>query len=271
MNNIYKDKSEYAVSTFLFENEPLETAIREISRYGFSFIEIWGDNVHLDPRINPDVAAIRKNLKDNRLKVHSVHTPFRNFPVFSAASEGEAWRMTFWKKFLDICSELEIPIAVIHAINRKEYNYGYDHAGYLHDLLQTLASYARHRGIKLALENIPSGERPESEILCTLTEQTGLFGDISDLYWCLDFGHVTITNNDIQKEIDCSFDRLISFHVHNNDGLSDSHFLPDEGVIDWPKWYYYLREKGYNGQFVLEIFCGDNPFEQMKKVASLFE
>ena len=270
MNDAYKHKNDYAVSTFIFENEPLTEAIKEISENGFSTIEIWGDNVHLDPRMELDIKGIRQKLAEYNIDIHSVHTPFRNFPRFHNEQEGRAWRLSLWKKAIDIYSELEIPIAVIHALDRVEYNFGYDQAGYLHDLFTLLSEHARKKGVRLALENIPSGSRPEGERPCTLTEQVKLFGDIKDLYWCLDLGHVAVSGNRVKEEIDCSFERLISFHVHNNDGTKDSHNLPDDGIIDWPLWHDYIREKGYSGQFVLEISRGENPYRQMAKIAALF-
>ena len=270
MNAFYKDKKEYAVSTFTFEHEGAEEALSAIAGQGFPSVELWGDTVHFDPRVEPDLLKTRRLLRDLDLSVHSLHTPFRNFPLFSNPAEGEAWRLDLWKRSLDICAELDVPIAVVHALNRVEYNYGYDRIGYVKGLLDTLARYAHARGVKLALENIPSGSAGGDEILCTLTEQTRLFGDVEHLYWCLDIGHVTLTQNNMESEIDRSMDRLVTFHIHNNDGVTDRHDTPDEGVIDWPKWHDYLRGKGYAGQFVLEIYCGDDPREQLRKLASLF-
>ncbi|MHC1692348.1 MAG: sugar phosphate isomerase/epimerase family protein [Sphaerochaetaceae bacterium] len=270
MDAFYKDKNEYAVSTFTFENEPLKDALESIAGHGFSTVELWGDTVHLDPRAQADLPQVRRWMEDGHLHAHSLHTPFRNFPHFGDKAEGEAWRLSLWKQSLDICNQMEIPIAVIHAMNRLEYNYNYDRLGYIHDLMENLAVYAAKRGVRLALENIPSGKPGAGEVLCTLVEQTRLFGDIKELAWCLDIGHVTITSNDMQGEIDCAMDRLITFHIHNNDGLQDLHNTPDMGVIDWPKWHDYLRMKGFGGQFVLEVEKSDNPYGRMDAMAALF-
>lgn len=270
MKPAYQSKDEYAISTYMFEHEPLDHALEAIVRQGFAHVELWGDTVHLDPRVMPDTSLIGLRLQNLRLHAHAFHTPFRNFPAFADEQEGRRWRERLWKQSLDIASELRIPIAVIHAMNRHEYNYGYDQLGYLKDLLAELSQYANRRGVKLALENIPSGESPSGEILCTLVEQIKLFGEIPELYWCLDIGHVTITCNDMRGEIDACIDRLVSLHIHNNDGLHDIHDLPDRGVIDWPCWYDYLREKGYAGQFVMELACGADPFDRLGVLSDLF-
>ncbi len=266
----YQSKDDYAISTYMFEHEPLDAALEAIARQGFSQVELWGDTVHLDPRAMPNTSLIGMQLKDLRLHAHALHTPFRNFPVFVDEQEGRCWRERLWKQSLDIASELHIPIAVIHAMNRREYNYGYDQLEYLKEMLAELSRYAQRRGVKLALENIPSGLPTSGEVLCTLVEQRKLFGEVPELYWCLDIGHVTITSNDMRGEIDACLDRLVTLHIHNNDGQHDIHDLPDTGVIDWPRWFNYLREKGYAGQFVMELACGVNPFDRLSVLSDLF-
>ena len=270
MKPAYQSKDDYAISTYMFEHEPLDAALEAIARQGFSQVELWGDTVHLDPRALPNTSLIGLQLKGLRLHAHALHTPFRNFPAFADEQEGRRWRERLWKQSLDIASELRIPIAVIHAMNRHEYNYGYDQLGYLKELLATLSHYSMQRGVKLALENIPSGSPTSGEVLCTLVEQRKLFGEVPELYWCLDIGHVTITSNDMRGEIDACIDRLVTLHIHNNDGQHDIHDLPDKGVIDWPRWYDYLREKGYTGQFVMELACGADPFDRLGVLSDLF-
>lgn len=271
-NNFYSDKNEYAISTYLFEDFDLETALSEIRSYGFSSVELWADKmVHVDPRLLPDEKKVKELLAENDLSVHSVHLPFRKFREFADRDEGRAYRLNIWKRTLDFCGRLEIPIGVIHACHRSDYNMSNADVPYLHDMLTELADYAKQLGVSLALENIPSGKKPENEILCTGINQHKLFGDIKNLAFCLDIGHVTITSNDMQSEIETiEADRLITFHIHNNDGLFDSHLLPNVGVIDWQKWHDLIRARGFTGQFVLEIAPYGNPFARLKAINELF-
>lgn len=269
----YRNKDEYAVSTFLFEDEyAIDHALEAIARAGFRQVELWADQVHVDPRCNVDIPAVKRRLSELGLHAHALHTPFRGFDRFDDENEGRAWRKELWKRSLDIAGELEIPVAVIHALGRREYNYTNDQVGYLADLLADLALHANKRGVQLAVENIPSSNPPvENEVLCTLVEQKKLFGGIDHLYWCLDIGHVTITSNDMQAEIDASIDRLITLHIHNNNGKEDQHRLPTEGVIDWPHWYTYLRTNGYTGSFVLEVAGRENPQSVLDGLSEIFE
>jgi sugar phosphate isomerase/epimerase len=269
----YRNKDEYAVSTFLYEEDyTVDLALEAIARAGFTQVELWADRVHVDPRCNVDIPAVKRQLSDLGLHAHAIHTPFRGFDRFDDQDAGRAWRKDLWKRSLDIAGDLEIPVAVIHALSRREYNYTYDQVGYLADLLAELADHAHKRGVQLAVENIPSSSPPvKDEVLCTLVEQKKLFGGIDHLYWCLDIGHVTITSNDMKAEIDASIDRLVTLHIHNNDGNGDQHWLPTDGVIDWPHWYTYLRTNGYTGSFVLEVAGNENPQRVLDDLSKIFE
>ena len=270
-NRFYDDKQEYAVSTFLFEDWDLDTALWSISRHGFHSVELWADKLaHVDPRITPDEKQVAALLRQYGMHVHALHTPFRNFRHFEDAEEGKAYRENIWKKSLDFCGRFGIPIAVIHALNRADYNFGEADVPYLHDLLAELASYAKCRGVRLALENIPGSKTGGAELCCTLVEEAKRFGDIKDLAFCLDIGHVTVTSNDMAAEIKAAGDRLVTFHIHNNNGKSDQHLLPDHGVIDWPKWHDVVRANGFEGQFVLEVCGYDDPFSRMDQISALF-
>jgi len=268
----YSAKEEYAVSTFTFENYDLETALDCIAAHGFHTVELWADKLaHVDPRILVDHEEVRELLKRYNMHVHSLHTPFRCFRPFLDIAEGQVYREEYWKKSIDFCEEFGIPVAVIHAMDRIGYNYNINDLPYVHDLLQRLAVYANEHGVKLALENIPNGKDPVHEINCTLENLVRLFSDIKELSFCLDIGHVTVTNNDMAGEISAAGSRLITFHIHNNDGKHDLHNTPDQGMINWPLWHDVIRKNGYEGQFVFEVCGYDDPFSRMDHLASLFE
>jgi sugar phosphate isomerase/epimerase len=120
----------------------------------------------------------------------------------------------------------------------------------------------------IALENIGNGRTPD-EIRCRLEDHVKNYPDIG-LKYCLDIGHTALNGADMLREIAAAGEDLITFHVHNNDGIRDSHDLPDNGVIDWPRIHGYIREKGYKGQFVLEVFGGTDPFAVMQRIDALF-
>jgi len=122
MRSVYSDKSEYAFSTWTYENCDLGKALKEIAGHGFNTVELWGDTAHLDPRAGLDRKLVKQWLRDFNLKVHSIHSPFRNFKGFTHNEEFRKYRMDLLKKSIDDCSFLSAPILVVHGLDRNEYN-----------------------------------------------------------------------------------------------------------------------------------------------------
>ncbi len=109
------------------------------------------------------------------------------------------------------------------------------------DELQPIA--ARH-GVRIAVENMPGDD----------------FSDIERLFshWgpdflglCYDSGHGNIGGAGLDH-LERHGDRLISIHLHDNDGSFDLHNLPFTGTVDWPRLTRILRESAYTGCISLE-------------------
>ena len=266
------NKNEYAMSTWILDHYPLDEALNYIHQSGFDLVEIWADMVHLDPRLGVDVNEVARLLRANGQRVHSIHSPFRNpFPHPQDEAGFRAYRMNLWRATIDACARLEAPIMVIHAVERSEYNYPLDQAGIVKDCLAELIRYGAPKGVAIALENIaPSHVPVPGEINCTLQEQMRLFGDIG-LKYCLDIAHAPLNHADVYAEADAAMKDLVTFHVSNNDGRNDLHALPYDGVLDWDRIYDHVRKGGYQGEFVLELFGGEDQLGTLKRAAALFD
>lgn len=275
MAGIYADRDEYAVSTWTGGDYPLKETLQMIHESGFHFVELWGDTVHFDPRAQINRCLVKKWLKQYGMTVHSVHAPFRRFSQkFPDASDFLNFRMRLLKQTIDDCGEFEVPYVVMHGLDRWEYNYTEAQAPLVHDQLEELCAYAERRGVLVALENLfPKYPVPDKdEMDCSLKAHAAHFGDISLLRFCLDIGHARITPGvTFEEEITAVGNRLVTTHIHNNDGIHDCHSLPTQGVIDWPALHKYLRSHGYNNQFVLEVEGGKNAPEIIKKLGGLFD
>lgn len=252
------------------DNMDLLSALALIRRYGFDNVEIWANSVHLDPAIAPDVRGIAAYMKSAGMKTHSIHSPFDiRFDQPEDKKAYADYRMQQWSKTLEYCAELESGIMVIHAMNAR-YPFHVGEENQVHDFLGELCVRGKKLGVSVALENIVSNVKA-GEIHCTLENQAKLYGDLEDLRFCLDIGHVALTNAQMKPEIDVVADRLVSFHVNNNDGKRDLHLTPDIGEIDWADTHDYIRSKGYTGTFVLEINGHSDGEKVLAHMAELFK
>jgi len=271
MKNAYANMSEYAISSWTLAKRDLHSALQSIATAGFSTVELWADTIHFDPRTNVSTADVKKWLKTLHLSVHSTHGPFRNFSSNLPVNEFREYRQKLWHKTIEQCAEVNSPIMVVHGLDRKEYNFTNDEIDILGESLADLCEYGRKHGVIIALENIEKGNDPANEIGSNLVDHRKNFSGIG-LYYCLDIGHAVLNNVDIIDEIKVAGKELVSLHVHNNNGIDDSHLLPsEEGVIDWNYVYHELRTThGYEGQFVMEVYGGENPENTLESIQNLF-
>jgi sugar phosphate isomerase/epimerase len=114
--------------------------------------------------------------------------------------------------------------------------------------LEALAEAATAAGVRLALELIPN-------TLSTAAALEALFGgdlDLGDAGVCLDLGHAHIMGG-VPEAAEILAGHIITTHVHDNDGKSDSHLVPGEGKIDWPAAMTELGKVGYSGPLIFEV------------------
>ena len=81
--------------------------------------------------------------------------------------------------------------------------------------------------------------------------------------FCLDIGHLILLGLDPCYAMAELGDRLIALHIHDNDGVHDTHTLPYVGLCNWNRFIKGLREVGYKGTLNLETsgFNGAFPKE----------
>jgi sugar phosphate isomerase/epimerase len=123
-----------------------------------------------------------------------------------------------------------------------------EHAAALIDSMRRLCAAAEAKSIRVALENMPSGELGASLIeIADLVRASG----IHNLGVCLDTGHANM-NKDLIAGVVASSQRLFALHVHDNDGLKDQHLAVFAGTVNWDEFVKTLRDIRFSGCFMLE-------------------
>ena len=228
----------YALSTWLFLKEPLENVLIKFAEAGFHTAEIWADQIHLDPRNNPDLKSIVQIVAENNLSIHSIHAPFHGLFVGSANEtefrETERWIL----ETIHYASQLKSEIVVVHPLTIALNKVDQTSLAATKRLINRLADKAEESGVTLAIENLPFAP----SIYTSMESLVELFSD-QRIGFCLDIGHSHLNNLDILNEIEIAGSRLVSSHISNNDGKNDLHSLPGYGDIDIVKVLDTLRIK----------------------------
>jgi sugar phosphate isomerase/epimerase len=132
--------------------------------------------------------------------------------------------------------------------------------------LELLIPFARDRGVRLALENIPNALSPMEKILRFLEE-----AQLADVGICFDSGHSNLLPSPAE-EIEMAGSKIVTTHLHDNHGQKDEHLLPFEGSISWPRVLESFDKIRYQGCLLLELKAGNrDPFEVLKLAFQSFD
>ena len=273
---------EHVLSTHLFVNHRLTTVwLDKIWRAGIPAVEIFCAQQHLDYRNKAQVGELAAWFRDSDMKLHSLHSPMytddvwgRSGPqaVISITEPVKSKRIAMVdevKRALEVAETVPFRYLVQHlGVSGEEYDQRKIDAAFI--ALEEINLFARHRGVKVLLENIPN-DLSSAERLVLFLGQTHL-----KLGFCLDVGHANI-NEGIEKAFDIMQERIQSTHLHDNDGKSDSHLFPffsEGGTIDWKKTMSLLRSRSSQYPLLLElkeVADIERPFEIAKQIFDKLE
>lgn len=258
----------YGVSTWLYAKRSLEEALTKIAGAGFRQVELWAEGSHLDPRVAPDIRAVGVQLKNLGLRVHSVHLPFARM----GKGPEDLSPMDYWldlsRTTLEYCAQLSGRAAVVHVRGPAHEASPEDDASGAIAMVQALKLTADRLGVRLALENmLRLGQR---RFDLSLVELARVFPDES-IGFCLDTGHAAVNGVDVLAELHGAGPRLLSVHANNNDGRSDLHASPVQGVLDWTAVEDGFRAVGYEGPRILEVSGWDtDPDDVLRELPELW-
>jgi len=116
--------------------------------------------------------------------------------------------------------------------------------------LDELEPFAREHGVRIALEN---GR------FSVIREILARYGpDYVGL--CYDSGHGNVSGDGLD-EAEALRDRLISIHLHDNDGTGDQHNLLFTGTVDWERLARILATSAYRKCVSLEVTLRNSGIE----------
>ena len=127
------------------------------------------------------------------------------------------------------------------------------------DFYRRLIPYCEEYQLKVALENmyqVPYGKKINHST-CSKPEEFIRYLDElnNDVFVaCLDLGHTCLVCEDPAEFIrKLGSTRLKALHVHDVDGIDDTHTAPYFGVINWDQVMAALKEINYEGDFTFEV------------------
>ena len=121
----------------------------------------------------------------------------------------------------------------------------------VHRSMDKLLTYARERGVRIAFENLLGNHRTLHKVLAAY--------DPSDVGICYDPGHGNISGDGLDFA-EAVKDRLIAFHLNDNDSTADQHNLIFAGTVDWDRLARIIAASAYDKEYMtIELVMPKEP------------
>jgi sugar phosphate isomerase/epimerase len=252
---------QHVLSTHLFVNHRLNTVwLDKIRQAGIPAVEIFCARQHLDYRDRAQINELGHWFRDSELKLHSLHSPMYSDDMWGRSGPNAHINLTepVKSRRLDMLDEIKRAIDISEVIpfryliqhlgvSREEYDERKVESAFT--ALEELNLFARERGVEVLLENIPN-QLSSAERLVHFLGQTHL-----KLNFCLDVGHANM-NEGVSNAFSIMKGRIRSTHLHDNNGVEDSHLWPlfsEGGTIDWKGTMGLLRSESDDYPLLLEL------------------
>lgn len=224
--------------------EPIDVTIRRLAKYGYHSIEIEGEPSKYDTK------EVRGMLKEHNLFCFgSVSLMFEGRDLIHADEAVRASTIQYLKDCITMVEELEgremtiVPSQVgkVNAMASEEEEWAWAVEG-----LKEVYDHSEKAGVVLGLEPLNRFEtnflnRHDQAIM--LAEAVGPNCGV-----CLDAFHINIEEVDLHQAILNTRDRLVAFHVADNNRMACG-----QGDYDWVRLVSTLAAAGYNDALTVEF------------------
>lgn len=237
-----------------------EERFKKMKEYGFDYAD-YGIGGELGDKTEEEYEAAvlaDKALADEAgVTIWQVHGPWR-YPPHDETPELRAERAVIMRRSLRLTALIGCKNWVIHPMMP----FGPDDSGFNDEAFyqinleyfRELLAYAKELGVTICFENMPM-----KRLTISTTEKTLEFIHMIDdenFKLCLDTGHEAVFGRSVGDAIRLAGKDLRVFHIHDNDGKGDRHWVPCMGVIDWVDVNAALKEIEFDGVFSLETSFG---------------
>ncbi|MEX0851999.1 MAG: sugar phosphate isomerase/epimerase family protein [Bauldia sp.] len=266
----------FGASSWPFQWEPpYEDAIRRIAGLGFRAIELiaWNPDFLNNYWTNAKIGDIKRELKSSGIAPSQfVHTPH---DLTSGDPAKRAAAVDHWTKAVAIGAELSSPIInmvsshpfamrdsqeiprittkpLVQKYATRNVPRGVDWDQNFRDYVAALrqcAEVCAKAGVKMSVEPHPGRYLANHDGALRLLEHVnhpamGINFDPSHTFPMGDYPNITVYR--LNKHI-------IHVHASDNDGVTNVHWRPGMGKIDWLAMFQALKDVGYDGVVSIEL------------------
>jgi sugar phosphate isomerase/epimerase len=248
----------HALSTHLFVQHHMTTALlARIQQADIPAVEIFCGRQHFDWRDRSQIGELGHWFRDSKMRLHSLHSPMYTdeyggkggpHSIINLTEPVKAQRLRMVdeiKRVLEVAEVIPFRYLIQHiGVGGEEFDLRKFDSAFT--ALEEVSVFARQRGVEVLLENIPN-ELSSAERLLMFEEVTHI-----GLNYAFDLGHAHMKEG-VENAFLLLKDKIRSTHVHDNDGVDDTHRFPGSGTIDWKRAMELMRGCGDQFPLLLEL------------------
>lgn len=223
--------------------------IEEIKKLGFYSVDlslsgVGGYNNTMEKCIKTVDCALN-TIKESGLKLNGIHLPFWRFIYITSCDEDvRAWCMNEYRDLINVCNPYKPDFYIFHSkTNSSIEGVRKKRKPMLYKSFQEMTEMTDS---VVCLENMIIASDPE-----TSADAIEIINRVPKGKICADVNHFLLEKP--EEALLKLGERVATLHISDNDGVSEKHWMPKQGVIDWINIIGALEKIGYNGVFNYEV------------------
>lgn len=250
----------FGVSSACFYPMDLLESIKLLVKNNIGTMEIFTNTLS---ELSDSFAKQVKSIIDpENIQITSIHpftSGYEHILLFSDYYKRFEDTVEFYKKYFNFAAQLGAKLIVLHGDRRFPTMGGIaDEEYYLR--YYKLSQTGRAMGVKVAQENVNMFRSQNPEFLSNMREYLG-----DNVDFVLDIKQAVRSGNDPYEICKAMGDRIIHLHINDNDSVNDC-LLPGNGLMDYSKFLSLMREQGFSGGAVIEVYRKN--FDNIKDIVS---
>lgn len=239
-------------------------------KIGFCAIDMSFESLpRFDDSRNAVLYSVAKRAKEKNIDIPVCHLSFY-MPDPRDAALMAKYSLEL-KSNIDVAALMGISLAVVHPIAwySRDVKYG-DWVRANMSFLSPLAEYARGKGIKLCLENMPSDrEASDNHLYGSCALNISSLAEKLGIGICWDVGHANISGYKQSEQMEILKGKIDVLHIHDNGGkgMKDAHKLPFDGTVDWQDVAFGMRCSDFAGLLDVEVTAWALPSDEQTRSA----
>lgn len=187
------------------------------------------------------------------LTVHSVHVVTTQFEPQLFGGNLRAYKdaRDYFESVLKCAKALGASNYTLHGIALYKKDYRLENYPHVVDRLNELGELAKNYGVEICLENV----------YWCMYNRPGIFSVLKNecpaLKTCLDIKQARQSGHDVSEYLEEMAGRLNTVHLSDYDDSTDKMSLPGKGKTDFRKLFTQLKNVGFDGNMLIEVYKND--------------